>query len=144
MSVKINLTLKASFSLVVMRASMYLVFKGMPFKKKTLCHVYRFWIFEFLKLQLESTGVQGTGKWSTESQQFAGPGCIPPDKRTPPCFSCLLNCSSPDIDFSCHYSCTLHDISQLRTNDTRKLWDLGRAGVLSMREEVVPFNLNCL
>lgn len=35
MSVKINLTLKASFSLVVMRTSMYLVFKGMPLKKKT-------------------------------------------------------------------------------------------------------------
>lgn len=45
MSVKINLTLKAFFSLVVIRTSMYLAFKGMSFKEKKTKQpscVYRF------------------------------------------------------------------------------------------------------
>lgn len=146
MSVKINLTLKASFSLVVTKTSIYLVFKGMPFgkKKKSLCHVYRCWICEFLKLQPDSTGVRGTGKQSAETQPFAGPGCISLCKRNPQCLVCLPSRSSPDTDFSVHYSCTLHDISKLRTNASRKLWDSGRAGGFSICEEVIPFSLNCL
>jgi len=57
MSVKINLTLKASFSLVVTRASIYLVFKGMPFKKTCVMFI----------------DFESAGSWSfSRTQQVSG------------------------------------------------------------------------
>ncbi|KAM4661465.1 uncharacterized protein AAGF69_007635 isoform 2-T2 [Amazona ochrocephala] len=113
--------------------------KGMPFKKPYVM------IIEFespsscsFSWSQQVPGALGSNLQSISAlQDQAAALCV---RET---LSLLPSCSSPDSDFSFHCSCALHAISQLRTNASRKLWDLGRAGGFSVREEVTPFNPNC-